>query len=81
MKIIDHTTKRSRKDMQDIRFWEDNIILDLVNMYKYKWLDEIVIEDEIVDNYNRKANQNKSDMAFVRQVKKLNKEGFFDVKD
>ena len=78
LKIKDNTSKRSPKGLQDIKFWENSIILDLVNMYKYKWSNELVIIDEIVNNYNRLAKQNKSDMAFVRQVRKLNKEGYLD---
>lgn len=78
LKIKDNTSKRSPKGLQDIKFWENSIILDLVNMYKYKWSNELVIIDEIVNNYNRLAKQNKSDMAFVRQVRKLNKEGDLD---
>ena len=50
-------------------------------MYKYKWSNELVIIDEIVNNYNRLAKQNKSDMSFVRQVRKLNKEGYLDAKN
>lgn len=78
LKIKDNTSKRSPKGLQDIKFWENKIILKLVNMYKYKWSNELVIIDEIVNNYNRLSKQSKSDMAFVRQVKKLNKEGYFD---
>ena len=78
LKIKDNTSKRSPKGLQDIKFWDNSIILDLVNMYKFKWSNEIVIIDEIVNNYNRLAKQNKSDMAFVRQVRKLNKEGYFN---
>ena len=81
LKIKDNTSKRSPKGLQDIKFWENDIILDLVNMYKYKWSNELVIIDEIVNNYNRLAKQNKSDIAFVRQVRKLNKEGYLDVKN
>ena len=81
LKIKDNTSKRSPKGLQDIKFWDNPIIIDLVNMYKYKWSNEIVIIDEIVNNYNRLAKQNKSDMAFVRQVRKLNKEGYFNAKD
>lgn len=81
LKIRDLTSKRSPKGLQDIKFWDNSIILDLVNMYKYKWSNELVIIDEIVDNYNRLAEQNKSDIAFVKRVKKLNKEGLLDVKD
>ena len=76
LKIKDNTSKRSPKGLQDIKFWDNPIIIDLVN--KYKWSNEIVIIDEIVNNYNRLAKQNKSDMAFVRQVRKLNKEGYFN---
>lgn len=81
LKIRDNTSKRNPNGLQDIKFWDNPIIIDLVNMYKHKWSNEIVIIDEIVNNYNRLAKQNKSDMAFVRQVKKLNKEGYFNVKD
>ena len=81
LKIRDNTSKRSPKGLQDIKFWENSTILDLVNIYKYKWSNELVIIDEIVNNYNRLAKQNKSDIAFVRQVRKLNREGYFDAKN
>ena len=79
LKIKDITSKRNSKGLQDIKFWRNDIVRDLVNMYKFKWSNEVVIIDEIVNNYNRLAKQNKSDMAFVRQVRKLNREGYLDV--
>lgn len=81
LKIKDYTTKRVPRGLIDINLWKNNIIIDLVNMYKYKWSNEIVVIDEMVNNYNRLAKQYKSDATFVKQVKKLNKEGYFDVKN
>ena len=79
LKVKDYTTKRVPRGLIDINLWKNDIIIDLVNMYKYKWSNEIVVIDEIVNNYNRLAKQYKSDATFVKQVKKLNKEGYFDV--
>ena len=78
LKIKNLTSNRKFDGRQDINFWDNEIIRDLINLYKFKWLDQIDIIDELVDNYNRKTKQCKSDMAFVKQVKKLNKEGYFD---
>lgn len=79
LKVKDLTSKRKFDGRQDINFWNNLIIKELVNMYKFKWLNQIDITDEIVNNYNRKAKQCKSDEAFVKQVKKLNKENCFDL--
>lgn len=78
LKIINVTSNRKFEGRQDINFWDNQIIKELVNMYKFKWINQLNVIDEIVDNYNRLAKQNKSDMAFVKQVNKLNKEGYFD---
>ena len=78
LKIRNLTSNRKFDGRQDINFWDNETIGDLINLYKFKWLNQIDIIDELVDNYNRKAKQCKSDMAFVKQVKKLNKEGYFD---
>ena len=40
--------------------------------------DEIVINDSVVKRYNELANQRKSNASFVRQVKKLNNENYFN---
>lgn len=79
LKIKDLTNKRKFNGRQDINFWDNLVIKQLVNMYKFKWINQIDIIDEIVDNYNRKTKQCKSDEAFVKQVKKLNKENYFDL--
>lgn len=78
LKIRNLTSNRKFDGRQDINFWDNEIIRDLINLYKFKWLNQIDIIDELVDNYNRKTKQCKSDMAFIKQVKKLNKEGYFD---
>ena len=78
LKIKNLTSNRKFDGRQDINFWNNEIVKDLINLYKFKWLNQIDIIDELVDNYNRKTKQCKSDMAFVKQVKKLNKEGYFD---
>lgn len=78
LKIRDLTSKRKFDGRQDINFWDNSIIKELINMYKLKWINEIDIIDEIVNNYNRKTGQCKSDIAFVKQVRKLNKGGYFD---
>ena len=80
LKIRNLTSNRKFDGRQDIRFWDNEIIKKLVDMYKLKWINQIDIIDEIVDNYNRKTKQCKSDMAFVKQVKKLNKEGYLESK-
>lgn len=78
LKIRDLTSKRKFDGRQDIQFWDNSVIKDLVNLYKFKWINHLDIIDEIVNHYNRKTKQCKSDIAFVKQVRKLNKEGYFD---
>ena len=55
LKIKDNTSRRKFAGRQDINFWDNQIIKELVDMYKFKWINELIIIDEIVDNYNRKA--------------------------
>lgn len=78
LKIRDLTSKRKFDGRQDIQFWDNSVIKDLVNLYKFKWINHLDIIDEIVNHYNRKTKQCKSDITFVKQVRKLNKEGYFD---
>ena len=78
LKIKNLTSNRKFAGIQDINFWDNETIKKLVNMYKFKWSNQIDIIDEIVNNYNRETKQSKSDMAFIKQVKKLNKYGYFE---
>ena len=81
LKIKDETTKQALSYM-DCKFWDDFIIMDLVYWLRIDYSqNEITITDNTVSNYNVLANQRKSNKAFVRRVKKLNKGGYFDAKN
>lgn len=77
-KIIDRTSGRNPKGFLDISLWDDDIIGKLANKYKIKWCKYIVVMNAMVDEYNQITKQYKSDFTFVKRVKKLNKEGYFD---
>ena len=81
LKIKDETTKQDLSYM-DCKFWDDFIIMDLVYWLRIDYSqNEITITDDTVHHYNVLANQRKSNKAFVRRIKKLNKGGYFDVKN
>jgi hypothetical protein len=80
-KIIDRTSGRNPKGFLDISLWDDDVIGKLANKYKTKWCKHIVVINAMVDEYNQITKQYKSDFTFVKRVKKLNKEGYFDAKD
>ena len=76
LKIKDRTS-RQNLSVQDITFWNNEIIKGLfVECIAY--LGMIMINDLEVAMYNKLTKSNKSNASFVRQVKKLNKQGYFD---
>lgn len=81
LKIKDNTSKQNLS-YQDCNFWDNHIIKDLIFWLKIDYSnEEIAITDDVVKQYNELSNQRKSNASFIRQVKKLNKEGYLDVKD
>lgn len=76
LKVKDRTS-RQNLSVQDITFWNNEIIKGLfVECIAY--LGMIMINDLEVAMYNKLTKSNKSNASFVRQVKKLNKQGYFD---
>lgn len=79
MKIKDNTSKQELSYM-NITLWNNQKIKEiLINMKSIK--NEIIyINDVVVNEYNKITNQilGKSNASFVKQVRKLNKENYFD---
>lgn len=76
--IKDKTTKQHLSYM-DIRFWNDKKIKEIVLLGVID--NTITITDNMIVAYNNIEKSNKSNASFVNRVRKLNKEGYFDVKD
>ena len=79
LKIKDNTSKQELSYM-NITLWNNQKIKEiLINMKSIK--NEIIyINDVVVNEYNKITNQilGKSNASFVKQVRKLNKENYFD---
>lgn len=79
MKIKDNTSKQELSYM-NTTFWNNQKMKEiLINMKSIK--NEIIyINDVVVNEYNKITNQilGKSNASFVKQVRKLNKENYFD---
>lgn len=79
LKIKDNTSKQKLPYM-NATFWNNKKIKDiLINMKSVK-NGIIYINDIVVVEYNKSDNQllPKSNASFVKRVKKLNKENYFD---
>lgn len=79
MKIKDNTSKQELSYI-NATFWNNQKIKEvLINMESIR-NGIIYINDVIVKEYNKKTNQfvSKSNASFVKQVRKLNKENYFD---
>lgn len=79
MKIKDNTSKQELSYI-NATFWDNQKIKEILNNMKSIRNGIIYINDVIVDEYNKKTNQfiPKSNASFVKQVRKLNKENYFD---
>lgn len=79
MKIKDNTSKQELSYI-NATFWDNQKIKEILNNMKSIRNGIIYINDAIVDEYNKKTNQfiPKSNASFVKQVRKLNKENYFD---
>ena len=80
LKIRDNTSKQELSYM-NATFWNNQKIKDiLINMKSIK-NGIIYINDIVVNEYNKRTNQvlPKSNASFVRQIRKLNKENYFDI--
>lgn len=79
MKIKDNTSKQELSYI-NATFWDNQKIKEILNNMKSIRNGIIYINDVIVDEYNKITNQTlpKSNASFVKQVRKLNKENYFD---
>lgn len=79
LKIKDNTSKQELSYI-NATFWDNQKIKEILNNMKSIRNGIIYINDVIVDEYNKKTNQfiSKSNASFVKQVRKLNKENYFD---
>lgn len=80
LKIKDNTSKQKLSYM-NATFWNNQKIKEILINMKSIRNGIIYINDVIVDEYNKKTNQffPKSNASFVRQIRKLNKENYFDI--
>ena len=79
LKIKDNTSKQELSYI-NTTFWNNQKIKEILINMKSIRNGIIYINDVIVNEYNKKTNQfvPKSNASFVKQVRKLNKENYFD---
>ena len=79
LKIKDNTSKQELSYI-NATFWDNQKIKEILINMKSIRNGIIYINDVIVDEYNKITNQTlpKSNASFVKQVRKLNKENYFD---
>lgn len=79
LNIKDNTSKQKLSHINAMLWNNQKIKEILINMKSIR--NEIIyINDVVVNEYNKNTNQvlPKSNASFVKQVRKLNKEGYFD---
>ncbi len=79
LKIKDNTTKQKISGM-NIGFWDYTLIRIALNITRSIRNETIYISDDVVNYYNKEKPSviPKSNASFVRKVKELNKQNFFD---
>lgn len=79
LKIKDNTSKQKLSYM-NATFWNNKKIKEILINMKSIRNGIIYINDVVVNEYSKSDNQllPKSNASFVKQVKKLNKENYFD---
>lgn len=79
LKIKDNTSKQNL-DSWNVDFWSNKDIKNILIKMKSIGNGTIYINDCVVEEYSKITNQTlpKSNASFVRQVRKLNKENYFD---
>ena len=79
LKIKDNTNKQKLSYI-NATFWNNQKIKEILINMKSIRNGNIYINDMIVNEYNKNTNQvlPKSNASFVKQVRKLNKENYFD---
>lgn len=80
LKIKDNTSKQKLSYM-NAAFWNNQKIKEILINMKSIRNGSIYINDIVVNEYNKETNQvlPKSNASFVRQIRKLNKENYFDI--
>lgn len=80
LKIKDNTSKQELSYM-NATFWNNQKIKDILINMKSIRNGIIYINDIVVNEYNKGTNQvlPKSNDSFIKQVRKLNKENYFDI--
>ena len=80
LKIKDNTSKQKLSYM-NATFWNNQKIKDILINMKLIRNGIIYINDIVVNEYNKGTNQvlPKSNASFIKQVRKLNKENYFDI--
>ena len=79
LKVKDNTNKQKLSYI-NATFWNNQKIKEILINMKSIRNGIIYINDVIVDEYNKITNQTlpKSNASFIKQVRKLNKENYFD---
>ena len=79
LKIKDNTSKQELSYI-NATFWNNQKIKEILINMKLIRNGIIYINDVIVNEYNKITNQTlpKSNASFIKQVRKLNKENYFD---
>ena len=79
LKVKDNTSKQKLSYI-NATFWNNQKIKEILINMKSIRNGNIYINDMIVNEYNKNTNQvlPKSNASFVKQVRKLNKENYFD---
>ncbi len=79
LKIKDNTSKQKLSYI-NATFWNNQKIKEILINMKSIRNGIIYINDVVVNEYSKSDNQllPKSNVSFVKQVKKLNKENYFD---
>ena len=79
LKIKDNTSKQELSYM-NATFWNNQKIKEILINMKSIRNGIIYINDIVVNEYNKNTNQvlPKSNASFINQVRKLNKENYFD---
>ncbi len=79
LKIKDNTIKQKLSYI-NATFWNNQKIKEILINMKSIRNGIIYINDIVVNEYNKNTNQvlPKSNVSFIKQVKKLNKENYFD---
>ena len=79
LKIKDNTSKQKLSYI-NATFWNNQRIKEILINMKSIRNGIVYINDVVVNEYNKNTNQvlSKSNASFIKQVRKLNKENYFD---